>query len=145
MIDTFVIPQDKLAWGDLTPTMIGMMMQDGRLASHFIERQLEIWYPWLTFVDEKGYDHVDQDGGRYDQKCFTKGGCFFAPSNMIGKGRSLDEEVAHAHAKEIKYIITDITEFPKIVVRFVDGSDLLEKYPKCKIPFKHKEEFFLYK
>ena len=62
---------------------------------------------------------------------------------MIGKGRSLDEEVAHAHAKEIKYIITDITEFPKIVVRFVDGSDLLEKYPKCKIPFKHKEEFFL--
>ena len=63
--------------------------------NNFIERQLEIWYPWLTFVDEKGYDHVDQDGGRYDQKCFTKGGCFFAPSNMIGKGRSLDEEVAH--------------------------------------------------
>ena len=41
--------------------MIGMMMQDAD-CKHFIERQLEIWYPWLTFVDEKGYDHVDQDG-----------------------------------------------------------------------------------
>ena len=95
MTQTFTI--DNVSFGDLTEEQCHEILTDGRLASHFLERQLEIWYPYLTFVDGKGHDHVDTDGNLYDQKCFTKGGLAFAPSNMIGKGRSINEEIATEH------------------------------------------------
>lgn len=132
----------NISFGDLNEEDIHEILRDGRLASHFLERQLCVWYPHLTFVDGRGHDHVDTEGNLYDQKCFTKGGLNFAPSNMIGKGRSLDEDLAHAHAKTITYIACDIIDFPKVKVRFVKGEDLLEDYPKCKVPFKDRNLFF---
>lgn len=118
------------------------MFKDGRLTSHFLERQLEIWFPDLTFVNAKGYDHVDSAGVKYDQKCFTKGGLKFMPSTMQGAGRSLNEEVAQAHANEINYICCDIVEFPKVRVVFKRGKDLVKDYPKCAVPFKDRSNFF---
>ena len=132
----------NISFGDLKQSEINEILTDGRLASHFLERQLCVWYPELTFVDGRGHDHVDNEGNLYDQKCFTKGGLNFAPSNMIGKGRFLNEELAHSHAKTITYIACDIIDFPKIKVRFVEGSELLEDYPKCKVPFKDRNVFF---
>ena len=35
-----------------------------------------------------------------------------------------------------------VTEFPKVVVRFVKGSDLVEKYPTCKVKYNQREELF---
>ena len=88
MTDTYRIR--NISFGDLEKDDIHDILKDGRLASHFLERQLEVWYPHLTFVDGRGHDHIDEDGNLYDQKCFTKGGLAFAPSNMIGKGRSIN-------------------------------------------------------
>jgi len=140
MTDSYII--EDITFGSLTKEQIDSIFTDGRIASHFLERQLEIWYPKLTFVDGRGHDHVDEEGNLYDQKCFTKGGLAFAPSNMIGKGRSIDEEIAYNHCKDIIYICCDIVEFPKVRVRFVSGSDLLKLYPKFKIPFKDRDTFF---
>ena len=106
MVDTYEI--QNVSFGDLKQEAIHDILKDGRLASHFLERQLEIWYPHLTFVDGRGYDHVDEEGNLYDQKCFTKGGLAFAPSNMIGGSRSINEEVATEHCKDITYIACDI-------------------------------------
>ena len=139
-VDVFEI--QNVSFGDLKQEQVNEILKDGRLASHFLERQLCVWYPKLTFVDGKGHDHVDTEGNLYDQKCFTQGGLNFAPSNMIGKGRTLNEEVAHAHAKKITYIACDILDFPKVKVRFVSGEELLKDYPKCKVPFKHRDIFF---
>jgi len=140
MTQTFTI--DNVSFGDLTKEQCNDILTDGRLASHFLERQLEIWYPYLTFVDGKGHDHVDTDGNLYDQKCFTKGGLAFAPSNMIGKGRSIDEAVATNHCKDIIYICCDIIDFPTVRVKFVTGKELMKDYPKFKVPHKDREVFF---
>ena len=65
-----------VSFGDLSQKIVDDLLKDGRLASHFLERQLEIWFPDLTFVNGKGYDHVRKNSDiLYDQKCFTKGVC----------------------------------------------------------------------
>ena len=138
--DTFVV--ENISFGDLNQEELAEMFTDGRLASHFLERQLTKWYPELTFVDKKGYDHVDEQGNKYDQKCFTKGGLGFAPSHMGGKGRVFVQEEAHEHAKDITYICCDIVAFPTVRVKFARGEDLIEEFPKCKISFAKREEFF---
>lgn len=131
-----------ISFGDLSQEELADMFTDGRLVSHFLERQLTKWYPELTFVDGRGYDHVDTEGNLYDQKCFTKGGLTFAPSNMIGKGRSIDESVASEHVKNITYICCDVIDFPLVKVKFESGSALEKDYPKFKIPLSKRKEFF---
>lgn len=133
----------EASFGTLPKTVLEEVLKDGRLASHFLERQLEVWFPELTFVNAKGYDHVRKNSDiLYDQKCFTKGGLGFAPSRMIGAGRKIDLNEAHAHAKTIDYIACDIIDFPKVKVRFVKGSDLVEKYPSCRVRPNQREELF---
>ena len=78
-------------FGTLSQKCVNNLFTDGRHASGFLELQLEQWFPELTFVDGKGYDHVDVTGKKYDAKCFTKGGAKFCPSVMLGAGRSIDE------------------------------------------------------
>lgn len=131
------------AFGDLPTSVLEEILKDGRLASHFLERQLEVWFPELTFVNAKGYDHVRKGSDiLYDQKCFTKGGLTFAPSKMLGAGRKIVFEEAHAHANTIDYIACDIIDFPKVRVRFCKGSDLVKKYPSCKVKHTQRDEFF---
>lgn len=140
MVDTFTI--DNISFGDLSQDELAVMFTDGRLASHFLERQLTKWYPFLEFVDKRGYDHIDNEEQKYDQKCFTKGGLGFAPSHMGGKGRVFNKEEAHAHAKDIIYICCDVVDFPTVRVKFAKGEELIQEFPKCKIAYSKREEFF---
>ena len=130
------------AFGTLSQKKVNKLFTDGRRASGFLEIQLEEWFPNLTFVDGKGYDHVDKKGLKYDAKCFTKGGSKFCSSKYLGVGRSLDVKEHEAHAENIIYIFTDVVEFPKVQVRFVKGSDLIQTYKKGSIPFSHRNILF---
>ena len=131
------------SFGDLPKSVINEMFKDGRVASKFLENHLPVWFDDLDFVDAHGYDHVRKSNGRkLDAKCFTKGGLTYAPSNMLGGGRKIVNEVAHEHAHEIDYIACDIVDFPTVRIRFVKGSDLVEQYPNCKIPKSKRNEFF---
>lgn len=138
----FDMPTDKFQFGDIDKEGLIALFRDGRIASYFFERQIPHWFPELTFVDQKGYDHVDGDGNKYDAKGFTKHGCKFMPSSQIGAGRKFDAESAHAHANEISYIIHDITEFPSVKLIFKTGSSLLMDFPKCSITYAKKGMLF---
>ena len=129
-------------FGTLSQEKVNKLFTDGIRASGFLEIQLEEWFPNLTFVDGKGYDHVDTDGLKYDAKCFTRGGSKFCSSKYLGVGRSLNVEEHEAHAENIIYIFTDVVEFPKVQVRFVKGSDLIQTYKKGSIPFSHRNALF---
>lgn len=142
MIDEYVI--ENISFGDLSKQEVANIFSDGRIASHFLERQLEIWYPFLKFVNKRGYDHinVNDPNDRYDQKCFTEGGLGFAPSSMVGAGRKINEDVAYNHCKDITYICCDIVDFPRVRVKFVPGAALLKLYPKFKIPYRDRNILF---
>jgi len=120
------------------------IMKDGRPFSHFIEPWLAEKYPIIHISGCKKYDHTDKNDVsiEYDQKTFTSRGCKFMPSNMIGEGRTFNQQIFEEKAKKLIYIIVSNVDFPDIKVRFVRGTVLVAKYPKGVIPFKCFEEFF---
>lgn len=144
-----------MSFGTLSEAECIEIFSDGRVCSHFLERQLTKWFPDLYRVDQKGYDHIEVsdlnrfnedksvfNGIKYDQKSFTKRGVRFNPSNQIGAGRKFNQEVATEHANSLIYIITDITNLPTVNVVFKQGSDLILNYPKCHIPLKDMSYLF---
>lgn len=133
----------KVKFGDMPEEAVYELFRDGRVASKFLEHTIPTWFEDLEFVDGVGYDHVSRGTGRkYDLKGFTKGGACYAPSTMLGAGRKIDRQVLHEHAESIDYILSDITEFPKVRIMFKSGSDLVNTYPSGKIPFKSKKVLF---
>ena len=134
---------ENFEFGSLSREECIECFKDGRVASHFLERQLEKWFPTLTHI--KGceeWDHEDTNGQKYDAKNFTKYGLAFKPSNQMGSGRKFNESVAHEKAQSLIYICCDIVEFPKVRVKFAKGNDLIKTYPNCKIPKAKRQEFF---
>jgi hypothetical protein len=133
----------KVQFGDMPAEQLHKLFQDGRVASKFLEHTIPTWFPDLVFEDGVGYDHkATSTGRRYDLKGFTKGGACYAPSNMLGAGRKINEAEVHAHANEIDYIFSDITEFPKVRIIFKSGADMVEQWPSTKIPKADKEKLF---
>jgi hypothetical protein len=145
-IYTFTIEQ--CSWGDLTRDDLNLLFRDGRACAPLIQLQLTKWFDCLDYVNGSGFDHMHKvDQTYFEHKCFTKGGCNFAPSFMVGSGRKIHDPVHASPADrkiydELIYIITDITEFPTIKVRFVAGKELRNLYPKQKIPRSAYREFF---
>ena len=133
----------KVQFGDMPQEAVYDLFKDGRVASKFLEHTLPTWFEDLDFVDGVGHDHVSKSNGRkYDLKGFTKLGACYAPSNMLGARRKIDEAVVHAHAQEIDYIFSDITEFPKVRIIFKSGADLVKQWPSTKIPLKDRATLF---
>lgn len=128
-------------FGNLPNEVVNDLFTDGRVASKFLELQLERWFEELVFVDKKGYDHIDNKGIKYDAKCFTKHGAKFCPSVMLGAGRSVDEEKLWEHANDMIYIFCDVVSFPQVRVVFKRGSDLTQ-YSKGSIPFGDRNVLF---
>lgn len=140
-IDTVYTFECSASFGSLSQERINHLFRDGRHASGFLELQLEEWFPNLTFEDGKGYDHIDENGVKYDAKCFTKGGSKFCPSVMVGAGRQVNEEALWEHATHMIYIFCDIVEFPTVRVVFKRGRDLTQ-YSKGSIPFRDRDLLF---
>jgi len=141
--ETYNFNVKNVSFGNIPPDRILEFFKDGRVASFFLEEQLQHWFPELTRIEgNKDHDHLDRDGRKYDAKNFTKNGLKFKPSNQIGKGRKFNKEIAHAKAAKLRYICCDIVEFPKVRVKFVDGKDLVKEYPRCEISKGKREDLF---
>lgn len=135
--------EGKVSFGDLPLELIHELFKDGRVASKFLENHLPIWFPELEFRDARGYDHVRiADGRRFDLKGFTARGACYAPSEMLGKGRNIVESAVHAHAQEIDYIFSDITEFPRVRIVFKRGTEMVQQFPSTKIKYNQRNQLF---
>ena len=142
---TFIHDISDVSFGNLPKEMIFEIFKDGRPFSHFIERWLpEQNYPLVHISGCKDHDFTDLNYPvtRYDEKTFTKGGCRFCPSNMIGQGRKFDEEKFREKTVKLIFCIVSNVAFPRIKVRFVRGSELIKLYPRGEIPLKDHVKFF---
>ena len=126
------VPAANLAFGDVKGEEMIEMYKDGRAAAPPMQLQITKWFPELTYVNAIGYDHVDTAGVRYEAKGFTKWGCDFKPSKMIGSGRVFNEDEAREQARKLLYIFYDITDFPRTPLICRAGKELVEAYPKMK-------------
>jgi hypothetical protein len=134
----------NFSFGNLPEPIVIDILKDGRAFSHFIEPWLAINYPLIHIKGCKKYDHTDinNENVKYDQKTFTKGGCKFMPSNMIGEGRTFNKEIFEEKAKKLIYIIVSNVNFPEIKIKFVKGIELIVQYPTGVIPLKDFDKFF---
>jgi hypothetical protein len=141
---TYTHVLQDFSFGNIPKETIIETYKDGRAFSHFIEPWLAINYPLIHIKGCKKHDHVDanDENIKYDQKTFTKLGCKFMPSNMIGEGRTFNKEVFEEKAKSLVYIIVSNIHFPEIKIKFVKGIDLIIDYPDGKIPLKNFDKFF---
>ena len=135
---------EEYRFGNVPDLMIKEILKDGRAFSHFIELWLSINYKLKHVKGCKDHDFTDlnDENVKYDQKTFTKLGCKFMPSNMIGEGRKFNKEIFEEKAKKLIYIIVSNINFPEIKIKFVSGNELLFDYPCGKIPLKDFDKFF---
>ena len=116
---------------------------NGSTISRFIELWLARNYDKLMDSDTVEYDLWDFEKKRkVEVKSFTKGGCNFMPSYMIGAGRKLEEEKAYEYIDGKIFCIVDIIDYPNIYYKFIEGDVLQWDYPKYKIPIKQRTTFF---
>jgi len=143
MNKTYNFEIKNASFGDIPQSRMNELYTDGRLAAFALEEQLVYWFPELTRIEgNKDHDHVDVQGRKYDAKNFTKNGGNCRPSNMRGQGRKFDPEIAHMKAALLRYIFCDILDFPRVRVKFVEGSDFVQQYPSCLLPKGQREVFF---
>jgi hypothetical protein len=134
---------EDVSFGPISKEEMYNIFTDGRACSPFIERCLEKWFSQLKFIGGKGYDHINisDEKIKYDAKSFTKQGSNFSPSNMQGKGRSVDPIKLWEHANTMIYIFCDIIDFPKVKIIFKNGTDLT-KYTNGKIKVTERDVLF---
>lgn len=133
---------ESFSFGNLSREEMKVILKDGRVFSHFIEKWISKTFPLTHVTGCKKYDFIDSNGMQYDEKTFTKGGCYFRPSNMIGQGRVFEKDVFIAKTTNLTFCIVSNVDFPNIKLKFVTGEELLKKYPNGKISIKEHDKFF---
>lgn len=141
---TFKHTISNYGFDNLTNEDIKEIFKDGRPFSHLIEPWIAQNYPLIHVKGCKKYDFTDKKYPEtlYDEKTFTKRGCKFCPSNMIGQGRIFDKEIFEEKSRKLIFAVVSNVDFPNIKIRFVRGIELIAKYPNGQIPFKHRNDFF---
>ena len=112
--------------------------------SHLIEKWISLAYPLQHIEGCQAYDFIDENfpETKYDEKTFTKNGCKFCPSNMLGQGRVFDREIFEEKTRKLIFCIVSNVNFPNIKIRFVRGIELLQRYPNGIIPFREHDDLF---
>ena len=135
---------NNISFGNLSQESVIEIFKDGRVFSHFIEKWLTSHYPLIHVSGCRDHDFIDPHNSniKYDEKTFTRNGCNFCPSNMLGQGRVFNMEVFEEKNKKLIFCIVSNINFPEIKVKFMKGVELLEKYPKGKISLENHIQFF---
>ena len=141
---TFTHSIINYTFGNLPEVICKEILKDGRAFSYFIEKWIEHNYPLIHICGCKEYDFTDENFPEilYDEKTFTKGGCRYMPSSMIGTGRSFNKEAFEEKSKKLIFCIVSNVNFPEIKIKFIKGINLLELYPKGIIPLKDHIKLF---
>ena len=141
---TFTKVIQNFSFGDLPIEVLKGLFKDGRTFAPFAEQLLAKEFTLKHITGCKGHDLTDivDSSIQYEQKTFTKGGCKFMPSNMIGQGRHFDKAVFDEKSKKLIYVIMSNINFPEIKIRFVKGSEMVERYPLGVIKFSEHDVFF---
>lgn len=141
-IETFFHPQCPKS---LVKSFTDKIRTDGRASSPLITSYVGEWFPDLEYVDQ---DYIDFKGFglNIEKKMFTRNGCKFCPSYMVGSGRKIEPEVSRKICEEnnLIYLLADSNEFPNVKVIFVDGMELHERHKSCSIGYNNKWRNFYF-
>lgn len=99
----------------IPPERLLTFFKDGRRFAWLLEESLASRYKMVRQGETADYDLIDPVGRAWEVRCCTKGGLFFCPSNMIGKGRKFHlEDWTTKQANVSGWIVADINTFPRV-------------------------------
>ena len=103
---TFTHLIGNATFDNIPQTMVNEIMKDGRPFSHFIEPWVCLNYPLQHIKGCKSYDFIDNDFPEtlYDEKTFTRRGCSYCPSNMLGQGRKFNKAIFEEKTKNLNLL-----------------------------------------
>jgi hypothetical protein len=135
---------ENFSFGRLSREALVTLYRDGRISAHFMEVMLAQDFGLTRIEGCKDHDLVDPSDPtiRYEEKTFTRGGCKFVPSNMLGQGRHFDQLTFEKKASGLIYAIVSVVNFPEIKIRFVKGTDLMAVFPRGEIKLSQHDSFF---
>ena len=110
--------------------------KDGRRGSFVVERRIarEIIGGSIAEHEGKSFDVYDSEGNKWEVRSLTKGGVYFCPSNMVGKGRTFVEAGFQAKLDELKgYYVARITTFPEVEVYKIESKQVREWHSKKEL------------
>jgi len=118
----------------ITAEMAQERFRDGRTASVFMEDLL---------AHSLGIEKAESSNAAYDVKdgdqkhevrCLTSGGLSFAPSGMIGSGRTFDQKKFREKLDLVAaFFIADITEFPVVTIHVLPSKTVSRWYDDGKL------------
>ena len=91
--ETLSFTLTDIRFDDLPQEVVYDTYKDGRVFSHFIERWIPKIFPLKWISGCQSHDFVDIYDRQYDEKTFTRNGCKYMPSYMVGKGRKFNEQL----------------------------------------------------
>jgi hypothetical protein len=97
--------------------------KDGRRFAWLLEESLAARHDMVRQGETDDFDLQDAAGRRWEVRCCTKGGLFFCPSNMVGKGRKFNfEDWVIKQANVSGWIVADINTFPRVPYWVIPGA-----------------------
>lgn len=109
---------------------------DGRRVSFLLERRIanEVLKGKIAPSEGASFDVFDANGGKWEIRSISESGIYFCPSYMVGSGRNFEEAGFLNKLNEVKgYIISDITEFPRIPFWTVPVNNVREWWEKGQL------------
>jgi hypothetical protein len=115
---------------------VRLYFTDGRRVSFLMERRIANEFLKGTLASSEGaaYDVIDSQGKKWEVRSISKGGIYFCPSYMVGKGRKFVEKGFIEKIKEIEgFIVCDIESFPKIPIWSITSAQVLQWWYEKKL------------
>ena len=109
---------------------------DGRRVSFMLERRLmrEVLGGRLAVSEGDDHDLVDAQGKKWEVRSVSGGGIYFCPSYMVGSGRRF---VCDGFLRKLGmihgYVVSDITQFPKVPYWLVEAALVREWWDNGKL------------
>jgi hypothetical protein len=137
-------PNGKLTWDvkeiagalKIRPEDVREYFTDGRRASFIIERRLcfEFLGGSLAESEGQGFDVRDRRGRKWEIRSITKGGVYFCPSYMVGKGRTFNEQGFLRKMDDIVgYVVADVASFPDVPFWTIPVTDVRSWWKEGKL------------
>tara|TARA_R110002096_G_C14113602_1_gene680091 strand:+ start:58 stop:519 length:462 start_codon:yes stop_codon:yes gene_type:complete len=102
-------------------------MQDGRFLAFVLEHRVAALIPGATLMESNADYDLECDLGRFEVRAMTKRGINFAPSNMMGAGRTIDPLGFAAKLGRIDgYLVVDVVTFPIMQVHLVRSQTVAD-------------------
>lgn len=150
---------DNLMFGDLPVSVLTEIYSDGRHSSRLMEYHFAAILGGEVMSGNSEYD-ISSPSGKIECKAFTKNGADVRPSmhkgdkglsttirRIQGKGaydshrKNLLDDL-YNRAKDITYLIYDLTRFPIVDYVLIPGEEFLARFPSGKVSGRRREDLF---